>query len=98
MLLCALSAWHADHTQIVIAAASRAEQRELLSELGKIYLPFAVVIPLTTGPDQERLARRLPFVAAMSPRDGRPAAYVCRDFACREPVTTAEDLRHELRG
>ncbi|KUP95890.1 thioredoxin domain-containing protein [Thermobifida cellulosilytica] len=28
--------------------------------------------------------------------DGRPAAYVCRNFACRLPVTTAEALAAEL--
>ncbi|MEU5880256.1 thioredoxin domain-containing protein [Spirillospora sp. NPDC047279] len=29
---------------------------------------------------------------------GAPAAYVCRDFACRLPVTATADLMRELRG
>jgi hypothetical protein len=27
---------------------------------------------------------------------GLPAAYVCRDFSCRLPVTTAADLRDQV--
>ncbi|MBC6457558.1 thioredoxin domain-containing protein [Actinomadura sp. HBU206391] len=30
--------------------------------------------------------------------DGAPAAYVCRDFTCRLPVTLPADLARELRG
>jgi uncharacterized protein YyaL (SSP411 family) len=29
---------------------------------------------------------------------GAPAAYVCRGFVCRLPVTTPADLARELRG
>jgi hypothetical protein len=34
----------------------------------------------------------------MSMRDGRPTAYVCREFACLAPVTNPEDLDTALGG
>jgi uncharacterized protein YyaL (SSP411 family) len=38
----------------------------------------------------------LPFVAAMKQVQGAAAAYVCRDFTCREPVTTVDALETEV--
>jgi uncharacterized protein YyaL (SSP411 family) len=32
----------------------------------------------------------------MRPVDGVTAAYVCRDFTCRQPVTTVSALEQEL--
>jgi uncharacterized protein YyaL (SSP411 family) len=93
MMLCALSAWHAGHSQIVIAGDSGAA-RSLETELARHYLPFAIVIPVSATA-RENLSRLLPFTAAMTAREGA-AAYVCRDFTCRQPVTTAEDLAKEL--
>jgi hypothetical protein len=40
----------------------------------------------------------LPFVAAMQPVDGRPAAYVCRDFTCQAPVTDRAALEKALNN
>ncbi|MDQ2631506.1 MAG: AGE family epimerase/isomerase, partial [Actinomycetota bacterium] len=37
-----------------------------------------------------------PLMAGRTMVDGRPAAYVCENFACRLPVTAAEDLRRLL--
>jgi len=34
----------------------------------------------------------VPLLAGRDLVDGRPAAYVCRNFTCRLPVTSAEDL------
>ncbi|POM25114.1 hypothetical protein BTM25_37560 [Actinomadura rubteroloni] len=39
----------------------------------------------------------VPLLAGRPLVDGAPAAYVCRDFACRTPVTTPDDLARELR-
>ena len=38
----------------------------------------------------------MPFIGAMQQKDGHATAFVCRDFACREPVTTAEALAAQL--
>lgn len=39
----------------------------------------------------------IPLLAGRGLVNGRPAAYVCRDFSCRLPVTTAADLLALLR-
>jgi uncharacterized protein YyaL (SSP411 family) len=95
MMMAALSAWHGASTQIVLVG--EAEGRLPLARVvASHYLPFAIEIPVAPSHQQE-VAAALPFVAAMSARDGA-TAYVCRDFTCRAPVTTAEALEAELRA
>ena len=62
------------------------------------YLPFAVDPPRHAAIGGARLAGSLPFLAAMEPVDGTTAAYVCRDFTCRQPVTTVDALQQELKA
>jgi uncharacterized protein YyaL (SSP411 family) len=95
MMLCALSGWHAGYSQVVIVGAP-GDARVLQQEAARHYLPFAIVIPIAPGPPQDAVARVLPFTAAMSARDREPAAYVCRAFTCRQPVTTPGELAREL--
>ncbi len=38
----------------------------------------------------------IPWTAAMSPIEGRAAAYVCEDFTCQRPVTAPDELRRLL--
>ncbi|WP_019629466.1 thioredoxin domain-containing protein [Actinomadura atramentaria] len=52
--------------------------------------PGAVVAVGTSG--------GVPLLAGRAQVDGVPTAYVCRDFACRLPVTTTAALAAELRG
>ncbi|HWZ94062.1 MAG TPA: thioredoxin domain-containing protein [Opitutaceae bacterium] len=45
------------------------------------------------GSPQAWLAARVPELAAMRPADGRAMAYVCENFACRQPVGDVAALR-----
>jgi uncharacterized protein YyaL (SSP411 family) len=40
--------------------------------------------------------RRLPLLADREPIDGRPSAYVCRDYACQAPSSDPVELRRLL--
>jgi uncharacterized protein YyaL (SSP411 family) len=93
--LAGLSAWHAGATQIVIVGS--ADQRaDLERAAASRYLPFAIEIPV--APErQPAVAQAMPFVGAMRAIDGKGTAYVCRDFTCREPVTSADAMLAQLQ-
>jgi uncharacterized protein YyaL (SSP411 family) len=93
MMAAALSAHLAGVQQIVIAEGEGGDALDRF--LAMRYLPFAVQLRVT--PETQRaLGGSLPFLAAMQPLAGVTAAYVCRDFTCRLPVTTVDALEQEL--
>jgi uncharacterized protein YyaL (SSP411 family) len=94
MMLAGLSAWHAGAMQVVVLGE---ETGDLRNEIARHYLPFAVTVPVRPGSQQQALAGVLPFIGAMRPLGGAPTAFVCRDFACREPVSDAGALAAQLR-
>jgi hypothetical protein len=80
--------WHGRSAQVVIVGpAGRADTRALEAVAAKRYLPFAVTISIDPAADAARWSARAPWLASMRLRDGHATAYVCYDFACREPVT-----------
>jgi uncharacterized protein YyaL (SSP411 family) len=98
MMLCALSAWHAGFSQIVVVGRrNEAPALELERALATHYLPFAIHVPVTPGASQDALAARLDFIRGLTPGDGA-AAYVCQNFTCNRPVTRAEELRDLLNA
>jgi hypothetical protein len=107
MMLAALSTYHARMSQIVIAGDRSVEQaRALMDVVRRRYLPFAVTVPLFTGDPgsgtrdpqsgSSTVARLLPWTEAMIARAGSPTAYVCRDFACLTPASSADELAAQL--
>jgi len=98
MMAAALSTYLAGLQQIVIVEGDRGDEADALeSALGRQYLPFAIT--LRAARDRQRaLGGSLPFLAAMQPIGGRAAAYVCQDFTCRQPITSADALEQELKA
>ncbi|MBI4885481.1 MAG: thioredoxin domain-containing protein [Acidobacteria bacterium] len=96
MMLAALSMRHAGVPQIVIAGEPGAAGTQALTDVvRRRYLPSAVVVPRAGG-HRDALSRLLPWTAALEPRDGRATAYLCRDFACQTPATSARELEAQL--
>jgi uncharacterized protein len=94
MMAAALSAQYAGLRQVVCVSGDGGPS-DLTVAMTKTYQPFALTLNLSAE-RQAALSAKLPFIAAMRPVDGKAAAYVCRDFTCRAPVTTEAELRREL--
>ena len=90
-----LSAWRlavSEGVEVVVAGEREsAEGSAMLSVLRSLYLPQAVVI----WRDSASIAL-LPLLEAQAPMQGHVTAYVCRNFQCHAPVTSAEALRELL--
>jgi uncharacterized protein YyaL (SSP411 family) len=96
MMLTALSTYHAGMPQVVLAGDPAADDMRLLARAAhRRYAPTALVIPVAPV-HRTAIARLLPWVEPMEARNGRATAYVCREFACEAPTTSAEELALRL--
>jgi uncharacterized protein YyaL (SSP411 family) len=79
--------------QIVIAGEKDApETKALLNEVYRHFLPKTVLVLADGGEDQKYLGERNEAIRAMSLVEGQPAAYVCKNFTCKAPVTDPTTL------
>jgi uncharacterized protein YyaL (SSP411 family) len=76
----------------IIGDPGSADTQALLRVVRDGCRPFQVVA--LGAPDAQRLA--VPLLEDRGLVNGRAAAYVCRDFTCRAPVTEPEGLREQL--
>ena len=66
--------------------------RSLIHAAHQAFLPNLLVLGRVDGDSAEPL----PILEGRDLLDGRPAAYVCRDYACRLPVTEPDEVRREI--
>jgi uncharacterized protein len=95
-LLCALDRYLNGSTEVALVGdPADPATRALVATLAPAFLPNAVVA-LRRPDAPAELDALIPLLAGRALVDGRPAAYVCRQFACRLPVTTPAALAVEL--
>jgi uncharacterized protein YyaL (SSP411 family) len=83
--------------QVVIAGKKDApETKALVNEVHRHFLPNTVLFLADGAEGQKYLGEKNEAIRAMSPLDGKPAAYVCEDFTCKAPVTDPKQLAELL--
>jgi uncharacterized protein len=98
MMLAALSTYHSGMPQVVIVGDRASEDtRALLEVVRKRYMPTAITVPVDPS-RREALDRRFGWMAAMTEREGKATAYLCRDFVCKAPTVSPDDLDRLLLG
>ena len=90
-MLCALDLYLQGAKEIVIVG-NPAEQgvQELITEINSIYLPNKAVQTVSPGASLTEIS---PLLEGKTALDGKPTAYVCENFTCSTPVTSASELR-----
>jgi len=79
--------------QIVIAGKRDApETKALVKEVHRHFLPNTVLFLADGAEGQGYIGEKNEAIRAMSPIDGKPAAYVCENFTCKAPVTDPKQL------
>jgi hypothetical protein len=92
-LLCALDLALASPLEIAIIGNAA---DEMLAIVRQRYLPNKVLA--CAAPDETVASAAIPLLAGRTPVNGKPTAYVCRQFTCAAPVTSAEALAAQLTG
>ena len=85
------------HEVVLAGPPDHEELAEMEAVLRRGFLPRTVsLLRPADGEGAPGIVELAPFTREMGPVDGRPAAYVCTDFACEAPVSRAEELRGHL--
>ena len=83
--------------QIVVAGKiDDNETKALLAEVHRHFLPRKILILADGSEGQKFFSEKNEAISAMSPVDGKPAAYVCENFTCKAPVTDRKALGNLL--
>jgi uncharacterized protein YyaL (SSP411 family) len=78
---------------VLLGSPADAGMKALLQETHRPFAPNKVVV----GGDLSSLPP-LPILEGRAVREGRPTAYVCRDYTCGPPIVDPRELASEMEG
>ena len=81
---------------VVVGEPGDPATRRLLATVHSRYLPHAALLLIPDGDPGRRVRALAPFTEHHTLIGGRPAAYLCHGFACRQPTTDPDELERLL--
>ncbi|MBI4442218.1 MAG: thioredoxin domain-containing protein [Acidobacteria bacterium] len=98
-LLCGLHAWHEGMQEIAIVGELADEgTRQLLRAVHSGFVPNKVIAILDPAwPDASTIPQLVPLLEGKQALEGKPTAYICRNYACQQPTHDPEAVRQQLR-
>jgi uncharacterized protein YyaL (SSP411 family) len=92
--LCAFDFYLGQPKEIAIVGDRDSRTRDLVDQVWQRYLPNKVVAMAAEG--DKKAPEVVPWLKERSKVNGVPTAYVCENYTCQRPVTTAEELAAQL--
>lgn len=80
----------------IVISGDGEEAEAMARAVQQSWLPNAVIMRNVPGPAGEEARALMPVIADKGPAGGRPAVYICRQFACQAPVTDLAALKNML--
>ena len=72
-----------------IALASEEIESEFTDVLRGVFLPFKILASSASELD-------IPLMQGKKMLDGKPTAYICKNYTCKEPITNGKALKIAL--
>jgi uncharacterized protein YyaL (SSP411 family) len=95
-LLCALDDYLSEtHEVAIVGDPDVLDTRALLDVVNATYRPHVALA--LKRPDDESATAIVPLLADRASLNGEATAYVCRNFACQLPTTSASELARQLQ-
>ena len=92
-MLTALNFWLGPTQEIVIAGNSNAaDTQQMLKLIRKKFLPNTVVLLHQNNNVDSGIDKIIPFINNLTTIEGKATAYVCENFACRQPTNKIDEL------
>jgi uncharacterized protein YyaL (SSP411 family) len=80
---------------VIVGEKDAGDTQQLLLAARETFSPHQTLILLDENA-REFWNVRQPFLREMKMLNGKATVYICRDFACRKPVTSADELRAQM--
>lgn len=66
--------------------------KSLINKIHSSFLPNAVLVLKPEGDQERNIVDLIPFIKNMEKINGQATVYICKDYACRAPVNSVEEL------